>query len=120
MRYFNQIVFKLILCLFFINASIISGFSVASETPQADKLQLALFEIDVTLPLGSRVNYKAPVYQEFKNTWDMGLRAKGVVLTGSGQPVVLLAIDWLAISMECHDAFQRELAEAAGTTPEHP
>jgi hypothetical protein len=40
------------------------------------------------------------------------------VLQGSGQPIVLCAIDWLGIGDEGHDAFCEELAKAAGTTPD--
>ncbi|MGI6573565.1 MAG: DUF4838 domain-containing protein [Fermentimonas sp.] len=49
---------------------------------------------------------------------DLGLRAKGMVLTGAGQPIVLCAIDWIGIANESQDVFKQALAEAAGTVPE--
>src|SRR5699024_6284700 len=76
-------------------------------------LRLSTFDIDVTPPVGSHLAYDPQV-----NTWDMGLRAKGVVLFGSGKPIVLCAVDWLAIGNEGMDAFKNALAAAAGTTPQ--
>src|SRR5690606_24423240 len=70
------------------------------------------FDIDVTPPIGTHLAYDPEI-----NTWDLGLRAKGIVLQGSGQPIVLCAIDWLAIGNEGMDAFKDALAAAAGTTP---
>lgn len=76
-------------------------------------LRLSTFDIDVTPPVGSHLAYDPQV-----NTWDMGLRAKGVVLFGSGKPIVLCAVDWIAIGNEGMDAFKNALAAAAGTTPQ--
>jgi hypothetical protein len=50
--------------------------------------------------------------------WDLGLRCKGIVLLGAGQPIVLCAVDWCGIGDESNDAFRRALAKAAGTIPE--
>jgi hypothetical protein len=76
-------------------------------------LHLSTFDIDVTPPVGSHLAYDPEI-----NKWDLGLRAKGVVLLGSGNPIVLCAIDWLAISNEGMDAFKNALAAAAGTVPQ--
>ncbi len=76
-------------------------------------LQLSTFDVDVTPPAGSFLAYTPQV----KTTWDLGLRAKGVVLLGSGKPIVLCAIDWIAISNEGMDDFRQALAAAAGTDP---
>jgi len=51
------------------------------------------------------------------NRWDLGLRARGVVLLGAGEPIVLCAVDWIGIANEGHDAFCSALARAAGTSP---
>ena len=56
-------------------------------------------------------------YDPVTNKWDLGLRARGVVLLGSGGPIVLCAVDWIGIANESHDAFRAALALAAGTTP---
>jgi hypothetical protein len=49
---------------------------------------------------------------------DLSLRCRGIVLLGSDQPIVLCAVDWIAIANEGHDAFREALAIAAGTTPQ--
>jgi len=46
------------------------------------------------------------------------LSALGLVLLGSGQPIVLVSVDWCEIRNEAHDRWRKALAEAAGTTPE--
>lgn len=46
------------------------------------------------------------------------LYALGVVIQGSGQPIVLCAVDWCEIRGSDHLRWREELARAAGTTPE--
>jgi hypothetical protein len=75
-------------------------------------LRLARFDIDVTPPIGSMM-----AYDPVTNKWDLGLRARGVVLLGAGQPIVLCAVDWIGIANESYDAFRSGLALAAGTIP---
>ncbi len=57
-------------------------------------------------------------YDPVTNRWDLGLRARGIVLLGAGEPIVLCAVDWIGIANEGHDAFQTALARAAGTSPQ--
>src|SRR5436305_5815271 len=76
------------------------------------KLRLATFDIDATPPIGSHM-----AYDPVTNKWDLGLRARGVVLLGAGEPIVLCAVDWIGIANQSHDAFCEALAGAAGTTP---
>jgi hypothetical protein len=76
-------------------------------------LRVAVFDVDATPPVGSMLAYDPMI-----NSWDLGLRAKGIVLLGAGQPIVLCAIDWIGIAGEAQDAFRTALAEAAGTIPE--
>lgn len=85
--------------------------TVFSLSLQAAQLRLSSFDIDVTPPIGSML-----AYDRATNTWDLGLRARGVVLLGAGEPIVLCAVDWIGIANEGHDAFCSALAEAAGTT----
>ncbi len=75
-------------------------------------LRVSTFDIDVTPPVGSHLAYDPEV-----NKWDLGLRAKGIVILGSGQPIVMCAMDWIAIGNEGMDQFKNALAAAAGTTP---
>jgi hypothetical protein len=56
-------------------------------------------------------------YDPVTNRWDLGLRARGIVLLGAGEPIVLCAVDWIGIANEGHDAFREALARAAGTSP---
>ena len=79
----------------------------------AADLRVATFDVDATPPIGSRMA-SDPV----TNAWDLGLRARGIVLIGAGRPIVLCAVDWLGIANEGHDAFCRTLAGAADTTPD--
>ena len=75
-------------------------------------VRLATFDIDATPPIGSLLTYNKEI-----NQWDLGLRAKGVILIGSGQPIVLCSVDWIGIANEGQDIFRQALADAAGTTP---
>ena len=76
-------------------------------------LQVASFDIDATPPIGSMM-----AYDPVTNHWDMGLRARGIVLLGAGEPIVLCAVDWIGIANEGQDAFKSALARAAGTSPQ--
>jgi hypothetical protein len=76
------------------------------------QLSIAVFDIDATPPIGSMM-----AYDPVTNKWDLSLRARGIVLLGAGEPIVLCAIDWIGIANEGHDAFCSGLARAAGTSP---
>lgn len=90
-----------------------TGPLAAATTPQAGGLRLAVFDVDVTPPVGSMM-----AYDPVKAQGELGLRGRGVILLGAGEPIVLCAVDWIGISNEGHDVFQQRLAEAAGTTPQ--
>ena len=87
-------------------------FALIVFTARAE-LRVATFDIDVTPPVGSVMAYDA-----VSNKWDMGLRARGVVIAGAGEPIVLCSVDWIGIANESHDEFRRQLAKAAATVPE--
>src|SRR6266581_4286150 len=74
-------------------------------------LLIATFDVDATPPIGSWM-----AYDPVTNKWDLGLRARGIVLLGAGEPIVLCAVDWIGIANEGHDAFRNALAGAAGTS----
>lgn len=92
------------------------SFGAESGTPTPAKaasgLRVATFDVDATPPIGSHL-----AYDPTTNSWDLGLRARGIVLLGAGEPIVLCAVDWIGIGNEGHDAFRRALADAAGTDP---
>jgi hypothetical protein len=77
------------------------------------QLKLGTFDIDVTPPVGHDLAYDPMV-----SSWEMGLRAKGIVLTGQDKPVVLVSLDWIGLYNGSHGEFRRALASAAGTTPD--
>ena len=74
-------------------------------------LRIGLFDVDATPPVGSWL-----AYDPVTNRWDLGLRARGVVLAGAGDPIVLCAVDWIGIANESHDLFRERLARAASTS----
>ncbi len=76
-------------------------------------LRVAPFQADVTPPLGSPLcnGNRIP---SVKNVTQ--LTARGVVLLGAGDPIVLCAVDWVGIGNEAYDEFRRSLAEAVDTT----
>lgn len=103
--------------IFYIFWGVTYGFLTTGSLNAQEKqeyLNISSFDLDVTPPVGS--NYLS--YDPQIGTWDLSLRAKGIIISGSGQPVVLCSIDWLSIGNEGMDAFKNTLAEAAGTVPE--
>jgi len=75
-------------------------------------LRVATFDVDATPPVGSMM-----AYDPVTNHWELGLQARGIVLLGAGEPIVLCAVDWIGIANEGHDAFCDALARAAATSP---
>jgi hypothetical protein len=94
--------------------------AAGSRLPAADlaaptnsvPLRISTFDVDVTPPIGSML-----AYDPVTNRWDLGLRARGIVLLGAGEPIVLCALDWIGIANEGHDAFREALGRAVGTSP---
>jgi hypothetical protein len=106
----------LLTCFLLGKAAMPATFGQSTGAPPStatNVLSLATFDIDATPPVGSML-----AYDPVTNKWELGLRARGIVLLGAGQPIVLCAIDWIGIANEGHDTFQTRLAEAAGTTPD--
>lgn len=87
-------------------------FLLLSAVAFAEPVKVATFDVDATPPLGS-----AMAYDPVKRLDDLTLRCRGIVITGSGDPIVLCAVDWIGIANEGHDAFRTALAKAAGTVP---
>lgn len=93
-----------------------SDLFAAGKTPAIlkDTLKIATFDVDATPPERTWLTYDSLL-----NTWDLGLRAKGIVLLGAGEPIVLCVVDWIGIANEGYDAFCQALAKAAGTSTNH-
>lgn len=81
----------------------------------AAPLRVATFAIEATPPAGSPLCNGSVLPVKMIVT---PLMAKGVILSGSGDAIVLCALDWVGIGNESHDAFRAALAEAVGTTPD--
>jgi hypothetical protein len=82
------------------------------ETAQDAPLRAAVFQADVTPPIGSPLLHGArPPAREIVTP----LSARGLILLGADDPVVLCCLDWIGIGNASHDAFREALAEAAGT-----
>ncbi len=84
----------------------------STGSPPIASLRVATFDVDATPPVGSFLAYDPAI-----GKWDLGLRARGIVLLGAADPIVLCAIDWIGIANEAHDVFRAAIAGAAGTAP---
>jgi hypothetical protein len=85
--------------------------SAAAQEKAAPAVELAVFDVDATPPVGS-----AMAYDPVRRVDELTLRCRGIVLRGTDKPIVLCAVDWIGIANEGHDAFRDALAEAAGTS----
>jgi hypothetical protein len=84
------------------------GQPVLAEEPL---IRVGAFAVDASPPVGSPMAYnptKAVIHP---------LSCRGIVLIGSGQPIVLCAVDWIGISNDGQTEFKAALAQAAGTSP---
>jgi hypothetical protein len=88
---------------------------VLARTPLAAPLAICTFQSDATPPLASPLCYAS--VEPAKEIVDP-LTVRGIVITGSGAPIVLCAVDWVGIGNGTYDEFRRALAKAAGTTPD--
>ncbi|MFN9436995.1 MAG: hypothetical protein ACK6DC_18905, partial [Planctomycetota bacterium] len=79
---------------------------------QRDALRIGTFDVDATPPLGSQLAY-SPTRSVLET-----LRCRGVVLLGSGRPIVMCSVDWLGIGNDGNRIFRERLAKAAGTEPD--
>jgi hypothetical protein len=96
--------------IFGICATIVNPACGGADT--APSFQLATFSADITPPIGSPL---CGGWIEPANVIDDPLRAVGIVLLGSGKPIVLCALDWVETNNESYDAWREALAAAAGT-----
>jgi hypothetical protein len=89
--------------------------SVAKKSTQP-ALRLASFRCDVTPPLGHPL---CGGWIEPARTVDDPLQALGVILLGSGKPIVLCAVDWCGLRNDAHRVWRQALADAVHTAPEN-
>lgn len=76
-------------------------------------LRTATFEVDVTPPLESPLCHGnvMPARQIVTP-----LLARGIVILGAGAPIVLCAMDWVALANASHITIREIIAKAVGTT----
>lgn len=95
--------------------SVLLSAFVALSAVAAEPLRVATFRADATPPLGSPLcNGNVKPVMEIVSP----LTARGVVLFGAGEPIVLCAFDWVGIGNGSYDEFREAIAEAVGTTPD--
>ncbi len=94
--------------------SLVIGSSAARGAAEAP-LRAACFQADITPPPGAPLcmGLVMPAREIVSP-----LTARGVILLGAGQPVVLCSLDWTGIANESYDLFREEIARAAGTVPD--
>ena len=85
-------------------------FAILASIAAANELQIATFVADVTPPVGS------PLAYDPTREVETPLTARGIVLLGSGKPIVLCSVDWIGIANGGRTAWRTELAEAVGTS----
>lgn len=116
MNRFSKMTRRLIICIMILtvfSVNMTGSELVIGQDIRTEGLRVATFDVDATPPVGYQM-----AYNECIRTWDLGLRAKGIVILSAEQPVVLLAVDWIGIGNEAHDEFRRSIAAAAGTVPQ--
>jgi len=95
-----------------IHLIVVFGFLVAvsDDAAVAQYPRVGVFQIDASPPIGSPLAYDPCTGIE--GSLSMG----GVVIIGSGDPIVLCAVDWIGVANEAHADLRKRLAKAAGTT----
>ncbi len=93
-------------------ASLVSGPLLGAD---ADPWKLSTFQIDVTPPVGHPLlgNQFAP-----SKTLLDPLEARGFVLIGPDQPLVMISIDWCEVRNDAFERWRTVLADAARTSPQ--
>ena len=101
-----------LLCAILAGAAILRPRPACSATPE---FRVANFEADITIPIGHAC--MGGGIADAKQILDP-LFAKGFVLLGAGEPIVVVALDWCQCNNDSYDRWRVGLASAAGTSPE--
>jgi len=78
----------------------------------SEPLRVGKFIVDVSPPVGS------PLAYDRCDGVGMPLTARGVVLVGSGEPIVLCAVDWIGLSNDGYERWREAIALATATSVE--
>ena len=87
----------------------IAVFILSLSAPATAELRVGVFDIDASPPIGSPLAYDPT--KEVTSP----LSFRGIVIAGSGSPIVLCAVDWIGIANEGQDAFKSRIAAAVET-----
>lgn len=87
-------------------------FQSGNTLAAAPEFRVATFEADITIPIGHAC--MGGGVADAKEVMDP-LFAKGFVLLGSGEPIVVVALDWCQCNNDSYDRWRAGLADAAGT-----
>jgi len=99
-------------------SAVLGGFAMfqsANTLAAASEFRVATFEADITIPIGHAC--MGGGVADAKEILDP-LFAKGFVLLGAGEPIVVVALDWCQCNNDSYDRWRAGLADAAGTRAE--
>ncbi|MCA9230122.1 MAG: hypothetical protein KDA57_05695 [Planctomycetales bacterium] len=85
---------------------------VASATGEESQLRVGAFVVDASPPVGSPMAYGRC------DSVGMPLTARGIVLVGCGEPIVLCAVDWIGISNGGYERWREAIAKGVKTSLE--
>jgi hypothetical protein len=85
---------------------------IVSRDLAAAELRVGTFAVDASPPVGSPLAYNPCTAVA------MPLQAKGIVIVGSGDPIVLCAVDWIGIANDGQTRWRSAIAQAAATSVE--
>jgi len=89
------------------------AFLISSTVAAAvEPLRVGKFVVDISPPIGS------PLAYDPCDSVSMPLSACGVVVVGSGEPIVMCALDWIGISNDGYERWREQIAKTVGTTAE--
>lgn len=88
----------------------------AAARAEGAPFRVATFEADITIPIGHAC--MGGGIADAKGV-DDPLYAKGFVLLGGADPMVVVALDWCQCNNDSYDRWRDALAAAAGTSPKH-
>lgn len=93
-----------------LNRAVLAAFLSFLPFDITAEVSVGVFNTDVSPPIGSPLAYNRC------EAIGMPLTARGIVLRGAGEPIVLCAVDWIGISNEGHDFWRQSIADAVGTS----
>ena len=94
---------------------VILGLSlIATASAEKRRLRVGVFDVDASPPIGSPLAYDPT--KEITTP----LSCRGIVLVGSGKPIVMCAVDWIGIGNDGQFAFGNSIATAVGTHTPRP